>query len=37
MKLGLIIGCFYVLFGMFLFGETVTLALMDDIEGNSTY
>lgn len=31
-KLGLTIGIFYVVVGMFLFGVTVTAALMTDIE-----
>ena len=33
--LGFIIGILYVVIGMFLFGDTVTLALMEDIEGKS--
>ena len=32
-RLGLVIGVMYVVIGVFLFGDTVTLALMDDIEG----
>lgn len=36
-KLGLVIGVTYVVIGVFLFGETVTLALMEDIDGKSTF
>ena len=32
-KMGLTIGVAYVVIGMFLFGVTVTAALMTDIEG----
>jgi tetrahydromethanopterin S-methyltransferase subunit G len=32
-KIGLTIGITYVVIGMFLFGVTVTAALMTDIEG----
>ncbi len=32
-KLGITIGIIYVVIGMFLFGVTVTAALMSDIEG----
>ena len=32
-KIGLLIGVIYVVIGVFLFGVTVTAALMSDIEG----
>lgn len=35
--LGLVIGVMYVVIGVFLFGETVTLALLEDIEGKSIH
>lgn len=34
-RLGLVIGVMYVVIGVFLFGDTVTLALMEDIEGKN--